>query len=333
MAFSVERALGYLREADAQGRLAHSFLFSGPDGSGKRRLVADFFRSVNGDSTDAADFHGIEPESKSRRILVEQIRELEASLRMHASRAKVKFGVIYEADRLMAQAANAFLKTLEEPPDHSVLILVTALPEALLDTIRSRCIEVSLRAPGVKSLTVDEAELLGELFRMIAADGFSVGTALRFSRVFLGILGKVREKIEAEHSDLLTKDQTVYRQTTDGRWLAEREERLSALSESRYVKARSSLVLKLVESLGDALRTKHESPFLDLADYRDSVAALAGRLSSFELLQRLDALQSLVGSLSWNVQEALAIEVAFLKAFGPAAENPNGSLAVDRIAQ
>ena len=67
---------------------------------------------------------------------------------MHAARAKVKFGVVYEADRLMPQAANAFLKTLEEPPDHSVLVLVTALPEALLDTIRSRCIEVSLRASG-----------------------------------------------------------------------------------------------------------------------------------------------------------------------------------------
>ena len=151
MAFSLEQAFEYLSEANAQGRLAHSFLFSGPEGSGKRRLVAEFFRTVNGNLTDAADFHGIEPESKSRKILVEQIRELEASLRMHATRAKVKFGVVYEADRLMPQAANAFLKTLEEPPDHSVLILVTALPEALLDTIRSRCIEVSLRAPGAKS--------------------------------------------------------------------------------------------------------------------------------------------------------------------------------------
>ena len=104
-----------------------------------------------GNGRIAADFHGIEPESKSRKILVEQIRELEASLRMHATRAKVKFGVVYEADRLMPQAANAFLKTLEEPPDHSLLILVTALPEALLETIRSRCIEVSLRAPGAKT--------------------------------------------------------------------------------------------------------------------------------------------------------------------------------------
>lgn len=160
MAFSLEQASGYLTEANAHGRLAHSFLFSGPEGSGKRRLVSDLFWIVNGNLNDPADFHGVEPESKSRKILVEQIRELEASLRMHATRARVKFGVVYEADRLMPQAANAFLKTLEEPPDHSLLILVTALPEALLDTIRSRCIEVSLRAAGKAALTSEEAELV-----------------------------------------------------------------------------------------------------------------------------------------------------------------------------
>src|ERR1700719_3022877 len=183
MAFSLEQALGYLTEANAQGRLAHSFLFSGPEGSGKRRLVAELFRTVNGNTTEAADFHAIEPESKSRKILVEQIRELEALLRMHATRARVKFGVVYEADRLMAQAANAFLKTLEEPPDHSVLILVTTLPEALLETIRSRCIEIQLRPAGPKTPTVDEAELLAELCRIVEAEGFSVATALKLARV------------------------------------------------------------------------------------------------------------------------------------------------------
>lgn len=333
MPFSLEQALGYLSEANAQGRLAHSFLFSGPEGSGKRRLVTSFFRAVNGDMTDLADFHGIEPESKSRKILVEQIRDLEGSLRMHATRAKVKFGVVYEADRLMPQAANAFLKTLEEPPDHSVLILVTALPEALLDTIRSRCIEVSLLAPTTKTLTNEEAELVGELFRIIATDGFSVVTALKFTRVFLAILGKLREKIETEHGDLLKKDQTAYKQTTDGAWLGEREERLSALTESRYVKARANLILKLIESLGDALRIKHESPFLDLEGYRASAVSLAGRLSSDELLRRLDALQSLMDYLSRNVQEALAIEVAFLTAFGPVAQKQNGALATERTAR
>ena len=330
MAFFFEQASRYLSEAKAQARLAHSFLFSGPEGSGKRRLVDEFYRTVNGKMADQADFHGIEPESKSRKILVEQIRELEASLRLHATRAKVKFGVVYEADRLMPQAANAFLKTLEEPPDHSLLILVTALPEALLDTIRSRCIELSLRAPDAKALTVEETELVGELFRIVGSDGFSVVTALRFSRIFLGILGKARERISTEHSDLLTRDQTAYKQTTDGTWLKDREERLSALTESKYVKARANLILKMIEALGDTLRVKYESPFLDLPEFRTSSVNLAGRVSSSELLKRLDALQSLMDYLSRNVQEALAIEVAFLEAFGPAPQKTNGDLAIER---
>jgi DNA polymerase III subunit delta' len=330
MAFFFEQASRYLSEAKAQARLAHSFLFSGPEGSGKRRLVDEFYRTVNGKMADQADFHGIEPESKSRKILVEQIRELEASLRLHATRAKVKFGVVYEADRLMPQAANAFLKTLEEPPDHSLLVLVTALPEALLDTIRSRCIELSLRAPDAKALTVEETELVGELFRIVGTDGFSVVTALRFSRIFLGILGKARERISAEHSDLLTRDQTAYKQTTDGTWLKDREERLSALTESKYVKARANLILKMIEALGDALRTKYESPFLDLPEFRTSSVNLAGRVSSSELLKRVDALQSLMDYLSRNVQEALAIEVAFLEAFGPVPQKTNGDLAIER---
>lgn len=319
MAFSFDQALRYLSETNSRGRLAHAFLFSGPEGSGKRRLVADFFGVVNGEVIDAADFHGIEPESKSRRILVEQIRELESSLRMRATRARMKFGVVYEADRLMPQAANAFLKTLEEPPEHSLLILVTALPEALLDTVRSRCMEIQLRPAETKTLTIDEAKLLAELGRIVEADGFSVVAALKLARAFLETLGNVRDRIETEHADLLKKDQTAYKQTTDGVWLAEREERLLALTESRYVKERANLVLRLIEWFGDALRIKHGSPFLDLIDYRAAATALAGRVSGVELMKRLGALRSLLDALSRNVQEGLAVEAAFLKAFGPMA--------------
>ena len=222
MAFSREQALAYLKDANSHGRLAHAFLFSGPDGSGKRRLVGDFFSAINVEKADKADFHEIAPESKSRKILVEQIRVLESSLRMRATRAKTKFGVIYEADRLMPQAANAFLKTLEEPPDHSVLILVSSLPEALLDTIRSRCIEVQLRPVGIQKLTVEEEALLAELRGIVEAEGFSIVTALRMARAFRDALEKVRDRIETEHGDLLTKDKTAYQQTTDGAWLEER---------------------------------------------------------------------------------------------------------------
>jgi DNA polymerase-3 subunit delta' len=326
MAFSVEQASGYLREAFAQGRLAHTFLFTGPDGSGKRRLVADFFQIVNGETSTSSDLHVIEPESKSRKILVDQIRDLEGALRMRATRARSKFGVVYEADRLMPQAANAFLKTLEEPPEHSILILVTTLPEVLLDTIRSRCIEVTLFRAGKKRPTPDESAAVNELYNLIFATGFSVVTALKYARVFLGLLAKTRERIETEHAELLARDQSAYKQTTDGSWLGEREERLTALTESRYVKARADLILKLIEALGDALRFKFESRHLDLEDYRSSAARLAERISSDELLARIGALQSVMDSLSRNVQETLAIEVAFMVAFGPVPENLGGAL-------
>src|SRR5882672_10055589 len=91
-----------------------------------------------------------EPESKSRRILIEQIRELEHGLQMRGAEGRRKVAIISEADRLQPQAANAFLKTLEEPPENSLLLLLSALPEALPDTILSRCITIPLQSNDVE---------------------------------------------------------------------------------------------------------------------------------------------------------------------------------------
>src|SRR5207302_1363131 len=79
---------------------------------------------------------------------IEKILELEHGLQMRASDGRRKVAIIAEADRLQPQAANAFLKTLEEPPRNSLLLLLSALPEALPDTIVSRCISIPLAANG-----------------------------------------------------------------------------------------------------------------------------------------------------------------------------------------
>src|SRR5919202_1060060 len=144
MALSVETALEYLRRAQEQNRVGHAYLISGPPGSGKRRLVDQFAQLVN--RGDGEQVHVAEPESKSRRIVIEQVRALEHALQMRASDGRRKIAAIIDADRLQPQAANAFLKTLEEPPNDSLLLLVTALPEALPDTIVSRCIAIPLAA-------------------------------------------------------------------------------------------------------------------------------------------------------------------------------------------
>ncbi|MFO7821876.1 MAG: AAA family ATPase [Lentisphaeria bacterium] len=91
------------------------------------------------------EFFELRPQSKSRRILVDEVRDFEHSIQMVTAKGQTKVGMIAEADRLVVQAQNAFLKTLEEPPRNVVLILLTTQPRSLLPTIRSRCQMISVR--------------------------------------------------------------------------------------------------------------------------------------------------------------------------------------------
>src|SRR6202023_822777 len=174
MAFPRKDALHYLRRAHEQNRLAHAYLISGPPGSGKRDVAAELASTVNGAnpsdvfSAKAREIFVAEPESKSRRIVIEQVRELEHALRMRATNGRRKVVIISEADRLQPQAANAFLKTLEEPPPNSLLLLLSALPEVLPDTIVSRCIAIPLAAGKDEAAMPQEAELAGLLGGAVA---------------------------------------------------------------------------------------------------------------------------------------------------------------------
>ena len=166
MPFSRTTALEYLRRAHEQNRLAHAYLISGPPGSGKQQLAADLASLVNGTSVGdvfsakAREIFVARPESKSRRIVIEQIRDLEHALQMRASNARRKVAIISDADRLQPQAANAFLKTLEEPPKDSLLLLLSALPEALPETILSRCIAIPLARDGQLQASDEEKNLV-----------------------------------------------------------------------------------------------------------------------------------------------------------------------------
>src|SRR5438046_8533249 len=190
MASSSTSALGYLRRAHKQNRLAHAYLISGPPGSGKQLLAAELASIVNGTaatdvfSAKARDIFVAQPESRSRRIVIEQIRDLEHRLQMRATDGRRKVAIISEADRLQPQAANAFLKTLEEPPKDSLLLLQSALPEALPDTILSRCIAIPL-APGADPDNKPEEEKLVTLLNAsITAEGSAVQRAYRLARGF-----------------------------------------------------------------------------------------------------------------------------------------------------
>src|SRR6185436_1663393 len=105
-------------------------------------------RKIEGETH--SDMHWVRPESKSRIVSVDQMRELMREIQLKPSEAEVKVAVIVAADRLNTQAANAFLKTLEEPPAKSVLILLSTEPQRLLETILSRCLRLNFGAEGAR---------------------------------------------------------------------------------------------------------------------------------------------------------------------------------------
>jgi len=155
-----ERAVSRLRRAVAAGRLAQAYSFVGPEGVGKRLTALALAQTVNcterGAEAEACgacascrkiaagghpDVTLVGPGDKSA-IGIEQVREMAARAGRRAYEGAVKVWIVDPAERMQEPAANAFLKTLEEPPGASLFLLLTSTPSALLPTIRSRCQEV-----------------------------------------------------------------------------------------------------------------------------------------------------------------------------------------------
>ena len=320
MAFTPQVALDYLRGAQQRRRLAHAYLITGAIGSGKRTLAADLTHLVNGAPAaeifagNAPDVYLAAPESKSRRIVIEQIRNLEHALQMRASDGRRKVAIISEADRMQAQAANAFLKTLEEPPNNSLLLLLSSIPEVLPDTILSRCIEISLAAPNDTTLSVEQAESV-ELLNSLAVGGAEVHEAYRMVQGCQRLLGQMRQAIQDENAAALKREEARYKQTTDGEWLETREDHYKALTESLYLHQRSELIETLFRWWGDVLRASTGVARRELPEARASTEAIAARLTTPDILCRIRRLEELRDHLDRNIQEALALEVAFLNIF------------------
>jgi DNA polymerase-3 subunit delta' len=321
MPFSRTTALEYLRRANEQNRLAHAYLISGPPGSGKQQLAADLASLANGTpagdvfSAKAREIFVARPESKSRRIVIEQIRELEHALQMRARNGRRKVAIISDADRLQPQAANAFLKTLEEPPRDSLLLLLSALPEALPETILSRCIAIPLVREG-QPPTSDEEKKLVKLLRQVPHEqSWTIQFAYRLAQEFQRLLRSIREEVKRDIDEALKQEQTRYKDATDGAWLEDREQYYKARAESLYLQRRAGLVETLFAWWSDVLRSRNGVAQRSLPRAGEETAALASRFSTAEILKRIRCLEELRDHLDRNIHEALAIEVAFLTVF------------------
>lgn len=147
----------YLRGALEQGGITHAYLLAGPAGCGSdlvaARLAAALLAAGEREQFEAAlrgahpDLHVLEPAS-SAGYLVEQVREVVRDTALAPVRAACKVYIVKQADSMRGAPANAFLKTLEEPPESVCIIMLAAAEGAVLPTIRSRCQVLTLSAPA-----------------------------------------------------------------------------------------------------------------------------------------------------------------------------------------
>jgi len=321
MAFARTTALEFLRRAYEQNRLAHAYLITGVPGSGKEALAAELTSLVNGTATKdvfsnkARDIFIARPESKSRRIVTAQIRALEHALQMRAADGRRKVAIVPDADRLQTEAANAFLKTLEEPPKDSLLLLLSALPEALPETILSRCIAIPLASDGEARSKKEQEKLVKLLQQASRQTTWRTQFAYRLAQEFQQLLRAIREEVKHETDDALRQEQTRYKDTTDGVWLEEREDYYKALTESLYLQRRAALVETLFAWWTDVLRANNAVTQRDLPAVKQETAALSRRFATAEIFKRIRILEELRDHLGRNIHESLAIEVAFLAIF------------------
>jgi DNA polymerase-3 subunit delta' len=318
---------GQLQRSLERGRLAHAYLFAGPRGSGTAEMARTLAKALNclnkdNDCCDRCDscrridkgthpdIYWVRPESKSRQIKVEQIREFERAVNLKAGNARIKVGVIADADCMREEASNAFLKTLEEPPAQTILILLTAQPQRLLPTILSRCLRISFGVTGssaspyrdrIQPVLLDDATGVVGAYRRLAA----------LTGLLQSIRDEIRQRAEAEedldrHSEL------------DPETRKRLESQLEARIEGEYRAAREQVLEEFYSWYGDVLLCVEQAD-QNLLEHGDQLAGLR-RVASTRSYARaagdLDVIEQIRDSLARNIAEPLALEVGLLKLAG-----------------
>jgi len=330
-----------LKNAVAQNRLAHAYLFVGPRGIGKTSTARILAKSLNcikgptvtpcgecdscreiaaGNSLDVIEIDGASNNS------VEDVRQLRENVRYAPAKGRYKIYLIDEVHMLSAAAFNALLKTLEEPPEHVKFIFATTEPQKVLPTILSRCqrfdlhrIPANLIAQHLQLIAGKEKITLEPAAAHAIARGAEGG--LRDAESMLDqLVAFCSEKIS--ESDVLnvfgfTSEQTV----TDLTANILRGETADAVDllhqQCESGKDMMRLMSDLIAYLRDLLVFKAKPDALkeDVdPDVQKSLAAHAELITTDRLLDLIDQFAGAEGRMKWAPNKKLHFEVAIIKA-------------------
>jgi DNA polymerase III subunit delta' len=310
------RQIAILKSAMAKDRVAHAYLFYGMEGIGKRTAAAVFARALNCGAKDPpcdtcpscrkaehknhSDIVTIEAQGQF--IKIGAVKELQEQMTFQPSEGRRRVFIMPEADRMNASAANALLKTLEEPSAWNILLLTTARPHALPMTILSRCQHLRfspLAHEEVERYLRKKEALDADTAAVVAASaGGSIGRALEMNRDdYLTLRNGILDYLSSDDPDDL-----LHRLAFAGRFGTEREEILERLR-------------ILTTCFRDALvfRETREAERLIFQDRIGVIRAIAGRLSGCDLLHNMAAIEAAAVAIDKNANKTLTLETMAIK--------------------
>ncbi len=311
------KAVSILRNALEKDRLAHAYLFQGMDGIGKRTLALTFAKALNcrRGNLDACDTclsclktdHRNHPdvetiEAEGQFIRIDAVKALQERMKFKPLEGSRRVSILVDADRLNNAAANALLKTLEEPSPANILILVSARPYQLPVTILSRCQQIRfqpLPEETVAALLQQRFSIEGSQARLLAAaSGGSVGKALELNReAYLALKKEVLDRIAQASSDRpLGRLSLIRFLNEDKREITDKLDILRTFFRDVLIRRETGRQEGLLHS-----------------DRGDLIASFAGKRSREEILAGIRAIDSAERLLEQNTNKALTLEVMMFK--------------------
>jgi len=296
------RAVEVLERSLAQNRLGHGILLHGESLESLEtivRAIAANLLETKRDPFKHADCFTLRPSGRARLIKVGKtednntMRKLVIDIAKSSNQGGRKVGIVIDADRMNAASANAFLKTLEEPPAGTTLFLLTTRPYDLLDTIRSRCLNFRIPAtietiqhPDWASWVVAYREWLGRLLQ-----GPNKKT---IPHIMMGAYG------------LNARFQTILKAMTSEAWKMQKE----ALPDHVTADEKDAMEVGLSKGYRKQLFGEIEKATAGFA--REVEALNKGELPASALHRATEALEHSAGLMEINFNQAAALELFFL---------------------
>ena len=334
MAFSdilaQDHITNHFRKTITTNHLSHAYIFTGQDGIGKTLLAREFSKAIlcsekEDDSCNSCnncvriensnhpDVHWIEIEEKAKFLKIDNIRDLQHSVKLSPLESSYKIFIIKDADRMNEEASNCLLKTLEEPPPNTIIILIANSLTPVKETIKSRC--QIIRFHPIPAHIIED-----QLLRRFDTDTSKVGWISRFSS---GSLGNAFELLEdnfyekntdivnrisvSDIDNLFLAEEVIETYLSPSETLEEKRHSLRRILNCILQFYRDILVVKIRTVYGNGIKA---SPLFN-AEHEDTLQRCADYLTQKQITDIINDILESIKFIDYNLNINLLVENIF----------------------